>query len=297
MTQINKPRGLGRGLDVLLPAAKTPMASPAVSASAAAERTQSYPEAFLCALEKLVPNREQPRRDFNEAALEELAASIRSNGLIEPIVVRRLGTQDKFEIVAGERRWRACQRAGLREALVVVKQLDDKKAYEISIIENVQREDLNAVEFATALRKLIDDFGHTQETLAEAVGKDRTTISNALRLLKLPQRVMDLIVAGSLSEGHGRALLGAPDEKTMLQLADLAARKKMSVRQVEAEVRSVRDGKGKEKVKTPSVRDLESRLARKLGARCEVKDVDGKGHLRIHYKDLDELDRILDMLL
>lgn len=294
MTQINKPRGLGRGLDVLLPAAKTPMAP---AAAQAADRPTSYPEAFLCALEKLVPNREQPRRDFNEAALEELAASIRSNGLIEPIVVRRLGTQDKFEIVAGERRWRACQRAGLREALVVVKQLDDKKAYEIAIIENVQREDLNAVEFAGALRKLIDEFGHTQETLAEAVGKDRTTISNALRLLKLPQRVMDLIVAGTLSEGHGRALLGAPDEKAMLTLAETAARKKFSVRQVEAEVRGLRDGKGKEKSKTASIRDLENRLARKLGARCEVKDADGKGHLRIHYKDLDELDRLLDLLL
>lgn len=296
MTQINKPRGLGRGLDVLLPAAKTPMASPAGSGGNA-ERPTSYPEAFLCALEKLVPNREQPRRDFNEAALDELAASIRSNGLIEPIVVRRLGAQDKFEIVAGERRWRACQRAGLREALVVVKQLDDKKAYEIAIIENVQREDLNAVEFATALRKLIDDFGHTQESLAEAVGKDRTTISNALRLLKLPQRVMDHIVAGTLSEGHGRALLGTPDEKSMLQLAELAVRKKLSVRQIEAEVRGAREGKSKDKAKTPSIRDLENRLARKLGARCEVKDADGKGHLRIHYKDLDELDRILDLLL
>lgn len=293
MTQINKPRGLGRGLDVLLPAAKAPMASGAAQVAG----PTSYPEAFLCALEKLVPNREQPRREFNEAALEELAASIRSNGLIEPIVVRRMGTQDKFEIVAGERRWRACQRAGLREALVVVKQLDDKKAYEIAIIENVQREDLNAVEFATALRKLIDDFGHTQETLADAVGKDRTTISNALRLLKLPQRVMDLIVAGTLSEGHGRALLGAPDEKAMLSLAETAARKKYSVRQVEAEVRGLRDGKAKEKSKTPSIRDLENRLARKLGARCEVKDADGKGHLRIHYKDLDELDRLLDLLL
>jgi ParB family chromosome partitioning protein len=281
MNQINKPRGLGRGLDVLLPAAKSPMAAPTPSSSN--ERPASYPEAFLCALEKLVPNREQPRREFNDSALEELAASIKSNGLIEPIVVRRIGSQDKFEIVAGERRWRACQRAGLREALVVVKQLDDKKAYEIAIIENVQREDLNPVEFANALRKLIDDYGHTQETLADAVGKDRTTITNALRLLKLPPRVTELIVVGSLSEGHGRALLGA--------------RKKMSVRQVEAEVRSLRSAKGKDKAKTPSIRDLEGRLARKLGARCEVKDNAGKGHLRIHYKDLDELDRILDLLL
>jgi len=287
---INKSRGLGRGLDVLLSSGRPP-------STESSSRGAQSPEAFSCALEKLVPNREQPRRHFDEAALDELAASIRANGLIEPIIVRRVGNQDKFEIVAGERRWRACQRAGLREALVVVKQLEDKKAYELALIENVQREDLNPVEFAHALRKLIDDYGHSQETLAEAVGKDRSTITNALRLLKLPSRVSELIVTGALSEGHGRALLGAPDEKALVRLAELAARKKLSVRQVEAEVRSMRQGQKEPKTKTASVRDLETRLARKLGTRCEVRDKDGKGQLRIHYGDLDELDRILDRLL
>jgi ParB family transcriptional regulator, chromosome partitioning protein len=290
---MNKPRGLGRGLDVLLPTAKPP---PAPSSPSSTQVT-SYPDAFMCALERLVPNRSQPRKDFNEQALDELATSIRVNGLIEPIVVRRIGNQDKFEIVAGERRWRACQRAGLREALVVVKQLDDKKAYELALIENVQREDLNPIEVATALRRLIDDYGHTQETLADAVGKDRTTITNALRLLKLPPRVLELITQGVLTEGHGRALLGAPDDKAMIHLAEIAARKKMSVRQVEAEVRNVKAGAPKTKQKTPSIRDLEGRLARKLGSKCEVCDKDGKGHLRIHYADLDELDRLLDVLL
>lgn len=292
---MNKPRGLGRGLDVLLPTAKPP---PAPVSTPTPTEPKSYPDAFMCALERLVPNRGQPRKDFNEQALEELAASIRANGLIEPIVVRRIGTQDKFEIIAGERRWRACQRAGLREALVVVKHLDDKKAYELALIENVQREDLNPVEFAAALRKLIDDYGHTQESLADAVGKDRTTITNALRLLKLPARVLELITKGALTEGHGRALLGAPDEKTMLHLAELAVRRKMSVRQVESEVRNLKsNAPNKTKQKTPSIRDLEGRLARKLGSKCEVRDKDGKGHLRIHYSDLDELDRILDVLL
>lgn len=291
---MNKPRGLGRGLDVLLPTAKP---QPAPASTPSPTEVKSYPDAFMCALERLVPNRGQPRKDFNEHALEELAASIRANGLIEPIVVRRIGTQDKFEIIAGERRWRACQRAGLREALVVVKQLDDKKAYELALIENVQREDLNPIEFAAALRKLIDDYGHTQETLADAVGKDRTTITNALRLLKLPARVLELITKGALTEGHGRALLGAPDDKTMLHLAELAVRKKMSVRQVESEVRNLKSDAPKANQKTPSVRDLEGRLARKLGSKCEVRDKDGKGHLRIHYSDLDELDRILDVLL
>jgi ParB family transcriptional regulator, chromosome partitioning protein len=291
---MNKPRGLGRGLDVLLPTAKPP---PAASTAPLTGQATSYPDAFMCALERLVPNRGQPRKDFNEQALEELAASIRLNGLIEPIVVRRIGSQDKFEIVAGERRWRACQRAGLREALVVVKQLDDKKAYEIALIENVQREDLNPIEFAAALRKLIDDYGHSQESLADAVGKDRTTITNALRLLKLPARVLELITQGGLTEGHGRALLGAHDEKAMVHLAELAVRKKMSVRQVEAEVRNLKSDAPKSKQKTPSIRDLEARLARKLGSRCEVRDKDGKGQLRIHYTNLDELDRILDVLL
>lgn len=286
----SKSRGLGRGLDVLLSSGKAP-------ATEGVARANQSPETFSCALEKLVPNREQPRRHFSETGLDELAASIRANGLIEPIVVRRIGTQDKFEIVAGERRWRACQRAGLRDALVVVKQLDDKKAYELALIENVQREDLNPVEFAHALRKLIDDYGHSQETLAEAVGKDRTTISNALRLLKLPKQVTELIVTGALTEGHGRALLGAPDEKIMVSLAETAARKKLSVRQVEAEVRSVRQGPKGATVKTPSVKDLEARLARKLGTRCEVRDKDGKGQVRIHYGSLDELDRLLDQLL
>jgi ParB family transcriptional regulator, chromosome partitioning protein len=290
---VNKPRGLGRGLDVLLPSSRA--AAPAVPSAGSGPAPGT--EAFLCALEKIVPNRGQPRKDFDDAALNELAESIKEHGLIEPLVVRRL-RDDRFELIAGERRWRASQRAGLREVFVIVKDVDDKKAYELALIENVQREDLNAIEFAGALRKLIDEYGHTQETLAVAVGKDRTTITNALRLLKLPARVCELVVQGALTEGHARALLGLPDERAMLALAELAARKKFSVRQVEAEVRRLRDGKTTAKpAKSVSVRDLETRLARKLGTRCEVKDRDGKGELVIRYATLDELDRILEVIL
>lgn len=286
---MSKARGLGRGLDVLLPSNK---AAPSPRTSAPA----GDPAAFRCALEKIVPNRGQPRRDFDEQALEELAQSIRQFGLIEPLVVRSLPGEERYEIVAGERRWRASQRAGLREVLVIVRDLDDKRAYELALIENVQREDLNPIEFAAALRKLIDEHGHTQETLAAAVGKDRSTVTNALRLLKLPATLQQWVIKGQLSEGHARALLGAGDEAGMLSLAQQALQRKWSVRQLEAEVRAAKQPKTKPK-KSPSVRDLELRLARRLGARCEVKDKEGKGQLVIHYSNLDELDRLLEHLL
>lgn len=287
---MNKPRGLGRGLDALFPGAPKAM-SP--------ERpTLAHPTVFECAIERIEPNRNQPRRHFDEQALGELTESIREHGVVEPLVVRRIGNADRFELIAGERRWRAAQRAGLREVTVVVKQLDDKKAYEVALIENVQREDLNAIEFAFALKVLIDDHGHSQESLATAVGKDRTTISNALRLLKLPEKVQSWVIEGSLSEGHGRALLGAPDEKAMLRLGELAVLKKLSVRQLESEVRSTKRPKDNEgKAKTPSARDLEQRLSRSLSTRCELKDKDGKGAVIIHYANLDELDRLLERLL
>jgi ParB family chromosome partitioning protein len=288
---MNKPRGLGRGLDVLLPASRT---RPPPSSSPAPSTDLRHSE---CALERIVPNRAQPRQHFDPTALEELTQSIKQHGLIEPIVVRRVGNEDKYEIVAGERRWRAAQRAGLREVPVVVKDWDDKHAFEIALIENIQREDLNPIEFAEALRRLVDDYGHTQESLVSVVGKERTTIANALRLLRLPEHVRNLVITGSLSEGHARALLGAPDERTMIQLAELTVRKKLSVRQIEAEVRAKRKGGVDKPKKTTSTKDLEQRLSRKLGTRCELRDKDGKGELVIRYADLDELDRLLDVLL
>ncbi len=290
---MNKPRGLGRGLDVLLPGGHgrpPPKGSPAPTNDL---------KNFDCALERIVPNRKQPRREFDAEALSELAESIRQHGLIEPLVVRRIAGGDQFEIVAGERRWRASQKAGLREVPVVVREFDDKEAFEVALIENVQREDLNPIEFAEALKRLIDDFGHTQESLVGVVGKERTTITNALRLLRLPETVRTMVIRGSLSEGHARALLGAPDEKSLQRLAELALRKKLSVRQVEAEVRALkREGPGKTNPKkSASVKDLEQRLSRRLGTRCELRDRDGKGEVVIRYANLDELDRLLDVLL
>jgi ParB family chromosome partitioning protein len=283
-----KRRALGRGLDALLPAAR--------------EGSQSSTDksTFMCALEKLVPMKGQPRQHFGKMPLEELASSIREHGLLQPIVVRRVSGQDKFEIIAGERRWRAAQKAGLREVQVVVKDVSPKAAFELAIVENLQREDLNAVELAEGLDRLVREHQYTQEALAERLGKDRTTITNSLRLLKLPASVRARVITGELQEGHARALLGAPDASKIEELADKVVRGRLSVRAVEALVRGVKaksagaKGKGgKEGAKSASVRDLELRLTRAAGTKVNVRDQGNKGEVVIPYTDLDHLDRIL----
>jgi ParB family transcriptional regulator, chromosome partitioning protein len=304
-------RGLGRGLDALLPLrpAPPPPPAPAEQRGGSTERSAAgYGEGnvFSCPLDKIVPNRGQPRQHFDAAKIEELAQSLREHGLLEPLVVRRRAGTDTFEIVAGERRWRAAQKANLREVLVVVRDVSAKDAYELALIENVQREDLDAVEFAEALDRLIKEHGHSQETLASRLGKDRSTIANALRLLRLPASVREQLVNGELSEGHARALLGAPDEAILAQLAEKVVRGKLSVRQTEELVRAAKAGKSAKKsatgagsspAKSASVRDLETRLQRRLGTAVEVKDREGKGELVVRYSSLDELDRILDIIL
>jgi len=294
---VNSPkhgsRGLGRGLDALLSATQP---------RAATTSGESYGEnnVFNCPLDKIVPQKGQPRQRIDDERLNELAQSIKEHGVIEPLVVRRVA-QDQFELIAGERRWRAAQRAGLRQVLVVVHDVSAQSAFELALIENVQREDLDPIEFAEALDRLIKEHGYTQETLAGRVGKDRSTIANALRLLRLPASVRTKVVEGQLSEGHARALLGAPDEAALSQLAEKVLRGRMSVRQTEDLVRAAKtgkaSGKGGKSPKSASVRDLETRLERKLGARCEVQDKDGKGQLIVRYGSWDELDRILDLIL
>jgi ParB family chromosome partitioning protein len=291
------PRGrpLGRGLDALLPVKPPPTPSGAIYGEG---------NVFACPLEKLVPQKSQPRQHFDDATLDELAQSIRERGLIEPLVVRRLKGEDRFEIVAGERRWRAAQRAALREVLVVVRDVSASEAYELALIENVQREDLNPIEFAEAAHRLIKESGFTQDTLAARLGKDRSTIANALRLLRLPPDLRSAVITGDLTEGHARALLGLPDAAQLGAVADKVLRGRLSVRQTEALVKAAkRKARGnqprpdKGSTKSPSVRDLEHRLAKKLGTRCEVRDRDGKGHIVVSYSSWDELDRLLEMLL
>jgi ParB family chromosome partitioning protein len=273
-------------LDGLLPAAPPPSERPSKNAAA---------------IEDLHPGRMQPRVRMDAEALAELAASIREHGVLEPILVRKRAS-DGFEIVAGERRWRAAQQAGLKEVPIFVHELDDEAAFEAALVENLQREDLNAMETARAFQRLVDDFGYTQETIAAKVGKERSTVANALRLLKLPEEVSGLVEDGELSEGHARALLAAPTVATMKKLARAAVAKGWSVREAERQARSAaRGADGSEKkaapAKSANVRDLEQRLSRALGSTTTIQQ-SGKerGQVRISYASFDELDRLIDKL-
>jgi ParB family chromosome partitioning protein len=298
----NKPlRGLGRGLDALLPARPPP---PQPRPDGAPPVAYSAGDVFRCPVDKIIPQKGQPRQHFDPQALAELTASIQEHGLLEPLVVRRLAGQDRFELIAGERRWKASQRAGLTEVLVVVRDVSPATAFELALIENIQRADLDPIEFAEAIDRLLKEHDYTQEALAQRVGKDRSTVANALRLLKLPPSVRSRVVNAELSEGHARALLGLVDEKQIEALAEKVVRGRLSVRDTEAQVRQLKkaatagkDGPAAPKGKTASVRDLETRLARKLGAPCEVRDRQGKGEVVIRYASLDDLDRILDVIL
>lgn len=287
-TAESKPRRLGKGLDGLLPAA------PPKSAGA-----PSSAQGFTAPIEDVHPNRAQPRTRFDDAALAELAASIAEMGVLEPILVRKRA-KGGFEIIAGERRWRAAQRAGLKQVPVFVRELSTEAAFEAALVENLQREDLNPLETARAFHRLVEEHGHSQEAVAKRVGKDRSTVANALRLLKLPELVLAMLEDGRLSEGHGRALLGAPDTATLKRLAHAAVKNGWSVRETERQVRAAARGtevKPEPKSKSANVRDLESRLAKALGARVAVEDKKGKGKLVVSYTSYDELDRILAHLL
>lgn len=300
----NKRRALGRGLDALLPGSGPGAGGEAGGAGQTATGSPIVKlggdHAFMAKIEELHQNRSQPRTRFEDDALDELAASIREIGVLEPILVRRR-TQGGYEIVAGERRWRASQRAGLREVPVFVRELSEAKAFEAALVENLQREDLNPLEMARAFQRLIEEFHHSQEAVARLIGKDRSTVANSLRLLKLPEPVLELIADRRLSEGHGRALLGASSAPKMIKLAKEAADKGWSVRETERKARN--DGKGANasategEKKSANVRDLEDRLSRAMGTRVEVADRKGKGHLKVNFTSYDELDRLLEVLM
>ena len=279
---VEQKRGLGRGLSALLEeqAAETP------AAEAASTGVRTVP------IELIRRNPDQPRRHFDDAEIDALAASIREKGLIQPILVRPApGAPAEFQIVAGERRWRAAQRAGLREAPVVIRELSDAEALELAILENVQRSDLNAIEEAAGYKALLDRFGRTQETVADAVGKSRAHVANTLRLLNLPKDVQDLVIDGRLSAGHARAVMTATDPTT---IAKKIVAEGLSVRQAEALAKSgdkapsAKPAKGKD----VNTLDLEKRLGEALGLAVEVIDKNGHGEVRVRYKSLEQLDFI-----
>jgi len=245
-------------------------------------------------IERIIPGTSQPRTDFNEEALKELAQSIKEKGIIQPIVVSRVG-DGTFRIIAGERRWRASKIAGLERIPAVIKDVSPVEAVEIALIENIQREDLDPVETASAFDKLIREFNLTQEELSTRVGKDRATIANYLRILKLPDEVKHYLKQGTITMGHAKAILSIEDTQRQIEIANIVARKSLSVRQTEELVKKT-DKPKRLKEKLAEIEELEERLTSELGAKVKILHKGKKGKLEIFYNSLDELDGILQRI-
>jgi ParB family chromosome partitioning protein len=275
----DKRPALGRGLSALIPD------TPAVP-----DRTLDVD------IDLLRPNRFQPRTNVDEANIEELARSIRSHGVIQPIVVRKV--DDGYEIVAGERRWRASQRAGLLKVPIVVRDIPDDRLLASALIENLQREDLNAIEEALAYRRLSDEFHLTQEQIADSVGKDRSSIANTVRLLKLPIEVRENVANGTLTMGHARALLALAEEQTQLRLARDVVAKQLSVRETEALVKKIAEPPAPrpEPVKDVHTRAAEDRLRFAMGTRVRIVRKRKGGRIEIDFGSEDELQRLFEQL-
>ena len=291
-----KKRGLGtgRGLDAVLGAVRQ------VRDDVAAVESHTIPPTMLNSLqqlplEQLQRGRYQPRRDMNPTALQELADSIKAQGIMQPIIVRLLA-DDRYEIIAGERRWRAAQMAGLETIPAIIREINDDTAIAMALIENIQREDLNPMEQATAMHRFIEEFALTHQQIAEAVGKARATVTNLLRLMSLPREVKTLLEHGDLEMGHARALLSLPEQQ-QIDSARLVVAKGLSVRQTEALVRSLLAANEKpadDKTIDPNVAQLQQSLADKLGAAVQIDyNKKGQGRLVIRYNSFEELDGIL----
>lgn len=281
-----KKMGLGRGLGALIPETEP-------------EESKSL---LYCGIEEIHPNRSQPRKHFDESKLQELADSIKAKGILEPLIVKKRG--DGYELIVGERRWRAAQRAGLREVPVLVKEMDDRETLEASLIENVQRDDLNSLEEAGAYLRLVEEFGISQEELGQRLGKDRTTISNTLRLLKLPPEIKEHLLQSRISSGHARAILSLEGRERQRELCNLILQKGLSVR--EAEALAKHWSKKPKTTKIPEKRrnDLESQLnalgdsLRKfLGTKVKIAAKGKRGKIEIEYYSFDDLERIIDTIL
>ncbi len=243
-------------------------------------------------------NRQQPRQNYNDSSLESLKASIAEKGILQPILVRAAG--NGYEVIAGERRLRAARALGLPRVPVIIKNVTDQESFVLALIENIQREDLNAVDKALGYKRLIEEFKLTQESVAQSVGKDRTSITNGLRLLKLPQEIQQYIIEERISEGHARALLGLDSAKDQKAMADMAIAKNLSVRQVEAYVRkdtqTLANKIKKVNSKSRDIQILEEELSQRLGTRVFVEHRNNKGKVVIEYYSLDDLDRILGII-
>ena len=275
-------RGLGRGLSALIPGADSAQAT-----------IQELP------LTDLELNPFQPRKHFDQAALEELAATIREHGVLTPVVVRRL--PEGFQVIAGERRVRAARLAGLTQVPTIIRDASDSQALQIALVENLQREDLNPLEAAEAYQRLVDEFGLTQEELASRLGRDRSSVANSLRLLRLPKRIRDDVAEGTLSEGHARALLGLDKPADQLKARDVVLKRGLTVRATEALVRRLRGigrkAPNRDSSQNPNLNALEDQLRTTLGTRVRIVRDGTGGTLQISFFSGDDLTRIADIIL
>lgn len=280
-----KKRGLGKGLSALI-------SDELINDS----EGQSKDSIIKIDIDLITANKEQPRQNFNEEALEDLANSINQYGLLQPILLRKIGK--KYEIIAGERRWRACKIAGLKEVPALVKEISQQESAKIALIENIQREDLNPIEEAMAYKKLMDDFNLTQEEVSSQIGKSRSYIANSIRLLNLDQNITNLVAEGKISTGHGKALLGIKDKKEQLKTAQKIIKENLNVRQTEEITSSKKnqvDIPGN--IKDNHIISLEEELMRSLGTKVNLVPGTKKGKIEIEYYGDEDLDRIIDVLL
>ena len=285
---MSKKQGLGKGLGALIP--QTPKTPPAPSGTP-----------ITVPVERIHPNPHQPRQVMDEEKLNELAESIREHGIIQPIVVTQVG--NRYQIIAGERRWRASQRAGLTEVPVFVKEITPQQMLELAIVENIQRADLNPLEEAQAYAQLMEEFGLTQEVVAQKVGKSRTAVANTLRLLKLPDELKNALAAGKITEGHARALLSITKPRAQLDALHTVIERKLNVRQTEMLVRQIMSGDEKPKKRrtplSPQDKDMVHRFQERLGTKVDLfrDDSGSAGKITIHFYSDEELQAVFDILL
>ena len=278
--------GLGKGLGALIPEMEL-------------EESKTL---LYCGIEEIRPNRSQPRKHFDESKLQELADSIKEKGILEPLIVRKAA--DGYELVVGERRWRAAQKAGLREVPVLVKELEDREVLEVSLIENLQRDDLNPLEEAEGFKHLLEEFEISQEDLGTRLGKDRTTIANTLRLLKLPSEVKDQLLQNRISSGHARAILSLETKEKQKELCNLIIQKGLSVREAEALAKRWAKRPGKVEAQEREKGDLQSQLnalgdslRQHLGTKVKINPKGKRGKIEIEYYSFEDLERIVETIL
>ena len=295
-----KKSGLGKGLDSLIPNKKIDISASKVEKKQEKENDSPKSGEIMVRINEVEPNRDQPRKDFDEDALMELADSIRQFGILQPLLVQK--KKNYYEIIAGERRWRAAKLAGIKEVPIIVKDYTDQEIVEISLIENIQRENLNPIEEAMAFKRLLQEFQLKQDEVAERVSKSRTAVTNSMRLLKLSPRVQQMIIDDMISTGHARALLAIDDEEQQFILANKIFDEKLSVRETEKLVKALKNPKKevkKEKSEHTFIyENIEEQIKNIMGTKVSVNQkANGKGKIEIEYYSEEELERIYDLLM